>query len=207
MSLYEHVFIARPDMSPQQAEDLIKTYGDIVCAEGGSVGKTEYWGLRNMAYRIKRFRKGHYSLMNIDAPHKAVAEMERRMRLSSEVLRFLTIRVDAHDDKPSLPKLAMNERGSRRTTVEMAEAAEDSGTEESDEADSSLESSPDNIPDEVIEEHERGSSRPAVEAAENSGSEESGEADTSPESSPVNIPDEAVEEHEMETQDGPGERS
>ena len=114
MPLYEHVFISRPDMSSSQAESLIETYGDIVRAGGGVVGKTEYWGLRNLAYRIKRYRKGHYSLMNIDAPHEAIAEMERKMRLSSEVMRFLTISVDEHDDAPSAPMMAQSERGSRR---------------------------------------------------------------------------------------------
>ena len=118
MPLYEHVFIARPDLSPQQAESLVETYGDVLRGAGGSVGKTEYWGLRNLAYRIKRYRKGHYSLMHIDASHKAVAEMERRMRLSSEVVRFLTVSVDALDDKPSPPLLALKERGPRREARE-----------------------------------------------------------------------------------------
>ena len=118
MPLYEHVFIARPDLSPQQAEALIETYGDVLRTEGGSVGKTEYWGLRSLAYRIKRYRKGHYSLMHIDASHKAVAEMERRMRLSSEVVRFLTVSVDALDDRPSPPMMAMKERAPRRDARE-----------------------------------------------------------------------------------------
>ena len=123
MPLYEHIFIARPDLSPQQAEALIETYGNVLRAEGGSVGKTEYWGLRNLAYRIKRYRKGHYSLMNIDAPHTAVAEMERRMRLSSEVVRFLTVSVDALDDKPSPPMLALSERAPRREAKENGDNA------------------------------------------------------------------------------------
>ena len=114
MPLYEHVFITRPDLSAQQAEGLIETYGNIIRSGGGSVGKTEYWGLRSLAYRIKRYRKGHYSLMNLDAPHKAVAEMERRMRLSSEVVRYLTISVDEHEETPSTIMLSQNERGSRR---------------------------------------------------------------------------------------------
>lgn len=123
MPLYEHIFIARPDLSPQQAEALIETYGNVLRAEGGNVGKTEYWGLRNLAYRIKRYRKGHYSLMNIDAPHTAVAEMERRMRLSSEVVRFLTVSVDALDDKPSPPMLALSERAPRREAKENSDNA------------------------------------------------------------------------------------
>ena len=130
MPLYEHVFIARPDLSQQQAEGLIKTYGDVLRAEGGSVGKTEYWGLRNLAYRIKRYRKGHYSLMHIDASHKAVAEMERRMRLSSEIVRFLTVSVDAIDDKPSPPMLALSERAPRREAREASSGATKSKTPE-----------------------------------------------------------------------------
>ncbi|MCY4035602.1 MAG: 30S ribosomal protein S6 [Hyphomicrobiales bacterium] len=114
MPLYEHVFITRPDLSAQQAEGLIETYGNIIRSGGGSVGKTEYWGLRSLAYRIKRYRKGHYSLMNLDAPHEAVAEMERKMRLSGEVVRYLTISVDEHEETPSAVMLSQNERGSRR---------------------------------------------------------------------------------------------
>lgn len=114
MPLYEHVFISRPDLSVQQAEGLIETYSNIIRSGGGNVGKTEYWGLRNFAYRIKRYRKGHYSLMNLDAPHKAVAEMERRMRLSSEVVRYLTVSVDEHDEAPSVMMLNQNERGTHR---------------------------------------------------------------------------------------------
>ena len=114
MPLYEHVFIARPDLSAQQAEGLIETYGNIIRSGGGSVGKTEYWGLRSLAYRIKRYRKGHYSLMNLDAPHEAVAEMERKMRLSSEVVRYLTISVNEHEETPSAVMISQNERGSRR---------------------------------------------------------------------------------------------
>lgn len=114
MPLYEHVFITRPDLSAQQAEGLIETYGNIIRSGGGNVGKTEYWGLRSLAYRIKRYRKGHYSLMNLDAPHEAVAEMERKMRLSSEVMRYLTVSVDEHEEAPSAMMLNQNERGSSR---------------------------------------------------------------------------------------------
>ncbi len=114
MPLYEHVFITRPDLSAQQAEGLIETYGNIIRSGGGNVGKTEYWGLRNLAYRIKRYRKGHYSLMNLDAPHEAVAEMERKMRLSSEVMRYLTVSVNEHEESPSAMMLNQNGRGSHR---------------------------------------------------------------------------------------------
>lgn len=127
MPLYEHVFIARPDLSAQQAEGLTATYGEILRAEGGRVDGTEYWGLRNLAYRIKRYRKGHYSMMKIEAPHQAVAEMERRMRLSNEVVRFLTVGVEALDDQPSPILQALNERAYRRE--EAKEGSEAKGEE------------------------------------------------------------------------------
>ena len=125
--LYEHVFIARPDLSAQQAEGLTATYGEILRAEGGRVDGTEYWGLRNLAYRIKRYRKGHYSMMKIEAPHQAVAEMERRMRLSNEVVRFLTVGVEALSDQPSPILQALNERSYRRE--EAKEGSEAKGEE------------------------------------------------------------------------------
>lgn len=101
MSLYEHVFLARQDISAQQVEALIESFRTILQENGGSVGKTEYWGLKSLAYRIKKNRKAHYALMNLDAPHTAVAELERQMRLSTDVIRFLTIKVDEHDATPS----------------------------------------------------------------------------------------------------------
>ncbi len=101
MSLYEHVFLARQDISVQQAEGLLQTFRSLIEENGGKVGKTEYWGLKSLTYRIKKNRKAHYTLMNIEAPHEAVAEMERQMGLSTDVIRFLTIRVDEHEDGPS----------------------------------------------------------------------------------------------------------
>jgi small subunit ribosomal protein S6 len=109
MSLYEHVFLARQDISAQQVEGLIESFRAILQERGGSVGKTEYWGLRSLTYRIKKNRKAHYALMNIDAPHEAMAELERQERLSTDVIRFLTVRVDEHDAAPS----AMMRRGDR----------------------------------------------------------------------------------------------
>jgi small subunit ribosomal protein S6 len=101
MSLYEHVFLARQDISAQQVEALVQSFREILEGHGGSIGKTEYWGLKSLTFRIKKNRKAHYTLMNIDAPHQAVAELERQMRLSTDVIRFLTIRVDEHDAGPS----------------------------------------------------------------------------------------------------------
>ena len=101
MPLYEHVFLARQDVSAQQVEKLMETFQSIIKDNGGDVGKTEYWGLKNLAYKIKKKRKAHYALMNIDAPPAAVAEMERQMRIEPDVIRFLTLRVDELEDGPS----------------------------------------------------------------------------------------------------------
>jgi len=112
MPLYEHVFLARQDISAQQVEGLLQSFRSILEERGGSVGKTEYWGLKSLTYRIKKNRKAHYALMNIDAPHEAVAELERQMRLSTDVIRFLTIKVDEHDPAPS-PMMRRADRDER----------------------------------------------------------------------------------------------
>ncbi|MES0808347.1 30S ribosomal protein S6 [Roseibium sp. SCPC15] len=101
MPLYEHVFLARQDVSTQQVEQLVEQFKGLIEGAGGSVGKVESWGLRTLAYRIKKNRKAHYTLMNIDAPHAAVAEMERQMGLNEDVLRFMTFRVDELDEEQS----------------------------------------------------------------------------------------------------------
>jgi small subunit ribosomal protein S6 len=112
MPLYEHVFLARQDISAQQVESLLQDFRSILEERGGSVGKTEYWGLRSLTFRIKKNRKAHYTLMNIDAPHEAVAELERQMRLSTDIIRFLTVRVDEHDAAPS-PMMRRADRDER----------------------------------------------------------------------------------------------
>ena len=101
MPLYEHVFLARQDVSPQQVETLTETFKAVIEENGGTVGKTEYWGLKSVAYRIRKNRKAHYTLMNIDAPPAAIAEMERQMGLSDDIIRILTLRVDALETEPS----------------------------------------------------------------------------------------------------------
>jgi small subunit ribosomal protein S6 len=101
MPLYEHVFIARQDISPQQVEALTDQLKGVIKEGGGDVQKAEYWGLRTLTYRIKKNRKGHYSLLNIDAPHEAVSEMERQMRINEDVLRFMTLRVDELEEGES----------------------------------------------------------------------------------------------------------
>jgi small subunit ribosomal protein S6 len=113
MPLYEHVFLARQDISQAQVDALTKEYGDVISEGGGKVGKVEYWGVKALAYKIKKNRKAHYSLMNIDAPPAAVAEMERRMRLSPDVVRFLTVRVEAHEAEPSI-QMRKSDRDERR---------------------------------------------------------------------------------------------
>lgn len=101
MAFYESVFIARQDATPQQVAALADSLVETIAAQGGKVTKTEHWGLRTLAYRIKKNRKGHYVLMNIDAPAAAVHEMERTLRINEDVLRYLTIRVDELEEGPS----------------------------------------------------------------------------------------------------------
>jgi small subunit ribosomal protein S6 len=115
MPLYEHVFLARQDISQAQVEALTKEYTTVIEEGGGKVGKTEYWGVKTIAFKIKKNRKAHYSLLNIDAPPAAVAEMERRMGLSTDVIRFITVRVDEHETEPSIQmrKSDRDERGDR----------------------------------------------------------------------------------------------
>jgi len=113
MPLYEHVFLARQDISQAQVDALTKEYSDVITEAGGRIAKVEYWGVKTLAFKIKKNRKAHYSLMNIDAPPAAVAEMERRMGLSPDVIRFLTVRVDEHETEPSI-QMRKSDRDDRR---------------------------------------------------------------------------------------------
>jgi len=116
MALYEHVFIARQDINASQVEGITADFSKIIEENEGKVAKTEYWGLKNLAYKIKKNRKGHYVLMNIDAPHAALAEMERQARLHDDVVRFMTIRVDELEEGQSIvlrSKADKERRGSR----------------------------------------------------------------------------------------------
>ncbi len=113
MPLYESVLIARQDISAAQVEQLADDMANIIAQGGGSVGKKEYWGLRNLSYRIKKNRKGHYVLMNIDAPAPAVHEMERLLRLNEDVLRHMVVRVEELEEGPSAVLQTRNERGDR----------------------------------------------------------------------------------------------
>ena len=101
MALYEHVFLARQDISAQQVDALVEQYKGVIEANGGKVGRIENWGLKSLTYRIKKNRKAHYALMDIDAPAAAVQEMERQMSISEDVLRYMTIAVEKHEEGPS----------------------------------------------------------------------------------------------------------
>ena len=101
MAFYETVFIARQEISAAQVDALSDQFTAVLSENGGSVKKKEYWGLKGLAFRIKKNRKGHYILLNIDAPPAALHEMERQMRINEDILRFLTVRVDALEEGPS----------------------------------------------------------------------------------------------------------
>ena len=111
MAFYETVFIARQDITSAQAETLAETYSQLITDNGGKVTKTEHWGLKTLAFRMNKNRKGHYVLFNIDAPPAAVLEMERNMRINEDVLRYMSIRVDEHEEGPSA---MMQNRGGDR---------------------------------------------------------------------------------------------
>lgn len=113
MAFYEHVVVTRPDISTQQVDALVEDITKIVTEGKGKVGKTEYWGLRNLSYPIKKSRKAHYSLLNIDAPGPVIHEIERRHRINEDVLRFLTVKVDALSEEPS-PVIARKDRDERK---------------------------------------------------------------------------------------------
>ena len=102
MPFYESVFLVRPDVSAQQVEALAQAFSDSVSENGGKVQKVEHWGLRNLTYRIKKNRKAHYVLFNLDAPPKAIQGLEQSMRMSEDVLRSLTIRVNELEEGPSV---------------------------------------------------------------------------------------------------------
>ena len=114
MPLYEHVVISRQDLSNAQAEGLLEHFGKVLSENGGKVVDSEYWGLKTMAYKININRKGHYSFLKTDSPSAAVQEMERLMRLHEDVMRVLTIKVDKHDEGPSVQMHKRDDRGDRR---------------------------------------------------------------------------------------------
>ncbi len=101
MPLYEHVFLARQDISPQQVDALVDQFKGVIESNGGSVAKTELWGMKTLAYRIKKNRKAHFTMFNIEAPHAAVAEMERQMSINEDIIRFMTLKVEEFEEGPS----------------------------------------------------------------------------------------------------------
>ena len=113
MPLYEHVFLARQDLSQAQVDALAATATEIVEANEGKVTKTETWGLKNLAYKIQRNRKAHFVLLNIEGPGDVIAELERQTKINEDVIRWLTIRVDEHEAGPSV-QMRKGDRERRR---------------------------------------------------------------------------------------------
>jgi small subunit ribosomal protein S6 len=115
MPLYEHVYLARQDLSAQQVEELTAKFADVIAETGGKVTKTEYWGLKTLTYRIHKNRKAHITLLNVDAAPAALNEVERQERLHEDVLRYLTIRVEELEEGPSamMRKSDRDDRGDR----------------------------------------------------------------------------------------------
>lgn len=131
MSLYEYTYIARQDIQPQQVDAITEQFAKIVTDNGGKVAKTESWGLRNLAYRIKKYKKGHYVHLNLDAPHAAIAELERNARLHEDVIRYMTIRVDELEEGDSV-MLRSKDRDSR-TRDDRRSNNDDNNDDEGDE--------------------------------------------------------------------------
>ena len=111
MPFYESTFIVRQDVSSQQVENLAATLAQLVAEHGGTVAKTEHWGLKTLAYRIKKNRKGHYVMFGLDAPSAAISEFERNLRINEDVLRYMTIRVDSLET--TTPSVMMQSRQAR----------------------------------------------------------------------------------------------
>jgi len=113
MALYEHIFIARQDLSAAQIDELSENYTKIIEEHGGKVEKKEYWGVKPLAYRINKNRKAHFTLFNVDGPHAGLAEVERQMLINEDILRFLTVSVDELDSEPSIMMQKRDEKFTR----------------------------------------------------------------------------------------------
>ena len=134
MPFYEHIIMSRPDISTQQVDTIIEDMTKLITDAGGKVTKTEYWGLRNLAYRIKKQRKAHYSFLNIEAPAAALQEVERQHSLSEEILRYISIKVEELDDEPSVI-LSRREKEEKKAKARAEYTRENEEfTEESEEA-------------------------------------------------------------------------
>ncbi len=140
MPLYEHVYLARQDVTAQQVDELTAHYKGVLEQMGGKVTKTEYWGVRSLTYRIRKNRKAHFTLLNVDAPAPALAEVERQERLNEDVLRYLTIRVDAHEEGPSaMMRKADRDRDRDERRGERRREREPRGGQREEEADTAEE--------------------------------------------------------------------
>ncbi|ABC63564.1 ribosomal protein S6 [Erythrobacter litoralis HTCC2594] len=113
MALYEHIFLARQDLSQSQVDALAATATDIIEKNDGKVTKTETWGLKNLAYKIDRNRKAHFVMLNIEGPGSVVAELERQTRINEDVIRYMTIRVEEHEEGPSV-MMRKNDRDNKK---------------------------------------------------------------------------------------------
>ena len=131
MPLYENVFIARQDISSAQVDTLADAFTQLVADNGGEVKKREYWGLRNLAYRMRKNRKGHYVLLNLSAPPTAVAELERTMRINEDVIRYMTVRVQALEEGSSvvMQSRGRGDGGQRRSERERAGEGREAGVD------------------------------------------------------------------------------
>ncbi len=132
MALYEHIYLARQDISAQQVEALTAQFKGVIESFGGKVEKVEYWGVKSLAYRIKKNRKAHFSLLNIDAPPAALAEVERQMSINEDIIRFMTVRVEALEQGQSamMRKRDDDERGERGTRAPRPDRAKRNRDEE-----------------------------------------------------------------------------
>jgi len=149
MPLYEHVYLARQDASTQQVEELTGQLKGVIENLGGSIKKTEYWGVKSLSYRLRKNRKAHFTLLDIDAPPPAINEIERLERLNEDVLRYLTIRVDTHEEGPSAmmrraerdrDREERRERGDRGDRGERGERGRDRrGRDDSDDLENGME--------------------------------------------------------------------
>ncbi len=154
MPYYECVYLARQDIAASQVDTLSDGFAETIANGGGEVKKREYWGLRNLSYRVKKNRKAHYVLMNIDAPAEAVHEMQRLMRLNADVLRELTLRVDELNEGPSIMMQRREERrdrGERRSRRDDERRAERAAAAEKKDAEKAPETAPDKAPEKVPE--------------------------------------------------------
>src|SRR5579875_88374 len=131
MALYEHIYLARQDISAQQVEALTAQFKGVIESFGGKVEKVESWGVKSLAYRIKKNRKAHFSLLNIDAPPAALAEVERQMSINEDIIRFMTVRVEALEQGQSamMRKRDDDERGERGTRAPRPDRAKRSRDE------------------------------------------------------------------------------